>query len=117
MASSFNMKCVANNFKFLLTGLGKGFFNIFCGVLIQSNPEDVFSKIVGWTMVAAGCLFLFLSKVKKMSDEDLHRALSVMEHKDEMKDKAKSVGKSTAKAAGKAAYNNKEVIAKAAVDN
>ena len=60
-------------------------------------------------MVFVGCVFLFLSKVKKMSDEDLHRALSVMADKDAAKAKAKGkdIGKAGAKMAGKVAYDNR----------
>ena len=56
-------------------------------------------------MVGVGCIFLFLSKVKKMSDEDLHRALSVMA---DDKTAARAAAKSAAKFAGKAAYDNRE---------
>ena len=34
MGSSFNMKCIKTNFKFQMTGVGKGCFNIFCGILV-----------------------------------------------------------------------------------
>ena len=71
MASSFNMPCVRNNFFFLLTGVGKGCFNIFVGTLLMVNVDDVVSKIMGWVAVASGFVFLFLSKVKHMSDEEL----------------------------------------------
>jgi len=33
---------------------------------------------MGWAMILAGGVFIFLSKYKNMSDEDLHRSLSVM---------------------------------------
>ena len=44
-----------------------------------------------------------------MSDEDLHRALSVMADKDAAKAKAKGkdIGKAGAKMAGKVAYDNR----------
>ena len=58
--------------------------------------------------MASGCIFLFLSKVKKMEDEDLVRALSVYAEADKGKMK---------KGAKKAAHNNKDAIKKAAVDN
>ena len=77
MASTFMMPCVEQNFFFLLTGLGKGLFNIFVGTLLFLN-NNVMSNILAFSMIGSGIVFLFLSKVKKMSDEDLQRALSVM---------------------------------------
>jgi hypothetical protein len=37
MASSINMPCIARNFFFILTGKGKGLFNIFVGTLLFLN--------------------------------------------------------------------------------
>lgn len=71
MASSFNMPCVRNNFFFLLTGVGKGCFNIFVGTLLMVNIDDIISEIMGVIAVASGLLFLFLAKVKHMTDEEL----------------------------------------------
>ena len=56
--------------------MGKGLFNLFVGSLILIN-DDVFAKIVGACLIGSGILFLFLSKVKKLSDEDLLRATSI----------------------------------------
>ena len=107
MASSFGMPCIKRNFAFLLTGLGKGIFNIFVGTLLFTN-SDAGSKIMGWAMVASGCVFLFLSQVKKMTDEDMQRAISV--YADQNK-------KAMKKGAVKLANDNKEVIAQVAYDN
>lgn len=74
MASSFNMPCIERNFFFLLTGVGKGSFNIFVGVvLFVSDETNITNWIFGWAMIISGFIFIFLSKVKKMSDADLHR--------------------------------------------
>ena len=44
------------------------------------------NTIMGGSMIIGGLAFIFLSKVKNMSDEDLNRALSV--HADNTKDAA-----------------------------
>ena len=36
MAASFNMPCVKKNFMFLLTGIGRGAFNIYVGLILTS---------------------------------------------------------------------------------
>ena len=75
------MACVKRNFLFLMSGLGKGFFNIFIGTLLFLNHDsagktDMFNTIMGSAMIVGGLGFIFLSKVKNMSDEDMNRALS-----------------------------------------
>ena len=106
MASSFNMPCVEKNFLFLSTGMGKGVFNLFVGSLLFTitstpNQSHLVENIMGGAMIGSGCIFIFLSKVKKMEDEDLIRALSVYADAD------KANMKSGAK---KAAHDNKDVI-------
>ena len=90
------MPCVEKNFLFLSTGLGKGVFNFFVGSLLLTiktpgGDSDLVNEIMGASMMASGCIFVFLSKVKKMEDEDLVRALSVYADADKanMKKKAK----------------------------
>ncbi len=39
--------------------------------------DDLFSKIIAACLIASGFLFVFLSRVKKLSDEDLQRATSI----------------------------------------
>lgn len=91
MASSFNMPCVEKNFFFLCTGLGKGCFNVFVGSLLlinmRENQPEISQAIMGFSMIGSGLIFIFLSKVKKMEDDDLIRALSVYadENKAQMK--------------------------------
>ena len=77
MASSFNMPCVGRNFFFLMTGIGKGIFNIFVGTLLFLNENDGMATLMGWAMIGSGLAFIFLSKVKNMSDDDMQRALSI----------------------------------------
>ena len=66
-------------------------------------------------MLVAGAIFIFLSKYKQMSDEDLSRAVSVTR---------KSVANAMVKGArdnkeviGQVAYENRDVIAQVAYDN
>ena len=132
MASSFNMPCIEREFFFLMTGIGKGCFNIFVGFCLfisTADSENLLNTIMGYCMIVAGLIFLFLSKFKKMSDEDLHRSLSIMvSEKDSLKKGAKLLG-SKSKGLAKdiisnnkeeikqGLYDNKEVIAQAAADN
>ena len=91
-----------------MTGVGKGIFNCFVGTLLFLNEDDGMAQIMGWAMIGAGLAFIFLSKVKNMSDDDMQRALSVYgeANKAQMK-----------KAAVNTAKNNKDTIKQVAVDN
>ena len=74
------MPCVKTYFLFIMTGVGKGCFNIFVGGIMMFNAvsgANILYSICGWCLIASGFIFLFLSRVKKMSDEDLERAMSV----------------------------------------
>lgn len=73
MGSSVNMPCIGRNFFFLLTGVGKGVFNIFIGTLLFLNQPGAFSAsvVLGWTFIFSGLIFLLLSCCKKMSDDEL----------------------------------------------
>ena len=107
MASTFNMPCVKRNFMFLLTGIGKGIFNIMVGILLFVN-DSAPARLMGVAMIASGFAFLFLSKYKNMSDDDLNRAMSL--YTEQNKARAK-------KAAVNFAHNNKDAIAQAAYEN
>ena len=104
IASSFQMEVVRKNFLFLMTGTGKAAFNIFVGTLCFITSQKATSYIMGTAMILSGCVFIFFSKYKEMSDEDLNRAVSV------------SRGSVNA-ALAKTASNNKDVIYQAAYDN
>ena len=71
------MVMIKKNFLFLMTGVGKGVFNIFVGFLMIVKSQTAPSWLMGIAMILAGSLFIFLSKYKEMSDEDLNRAVSV----------------------------------------
>ena len=109
MASSFQMTCIRKNFLFLLTGVGKGVFNIFVGTVLFLDQDDLLFTIMGWAMILSGIIFVFLSKVKNMTDEDLDRALSIYSD-----GKTK---KNLQKGAVNLAKNNKGSIQKFAKDN
>ena len=128
MASTFMMSCVKRNFLFLLSGIGKGVFNIFIGTLLFLNHDsagktDIYNLMMGSALIVSGLIFIFLAKVKNMSDEDMTRALSV--YADADKNSASNVASNTwnnhkgdvKDAAMKAAVNNKDVIAQVARDN
>ena len=122
MASSFNMPCVEKNFLFLSTGMGKGVFNFFVGSLLLTITEvngNLVKDVMGCSMMGSGLIFVFLSKVKKMEDEDLVRALSVYADADKskMKNKAKQTAHDNKDVIKKAAVDNKDVIAQVAYDN
>ena len=86
LGSSFNMPCVARDFYFIQTGMGKGAFNVFCGLLLFVDVDNLFSAIMAVAMGASGIVFVFLSRCRHMSDEQLQRATSIA-HK-ELKKKA-----------------------------
>ena len=81
ICSSLNMRCIRRNFLFLMTGVGRGLFNIFVGSLLfftdQSNSTFTLAFFMGWFIMIGGLIFLFLSKFKQLSDEDINRAVSV----------------------------------------
>ena len=81
ICSSFGMRCIRRNFLFLMTGVGRGIFNIFVGSLLfftdQSTSTFTLSFFMGWFILVSGLIFLFLSKFKQLSDEDINRAISV----------------------------------------
>ena len=122
------MACVKRNFLFLLSGIGKGVFNIFIGTLLFLNHDSagktsIYNQAMGAALLVSGLIFIFLSKVKNMSDEDMTRALSV--YADADKKGASAAASNTWNnhkddvkgAAMKAAVNNKDVIAQVARDN
>ena len=104
MASSFNMPCIEKNFYFLMTGYGKGAFNILVGATLfiaSAGESAIGNEIMGWCMIFAGCVFIFLVRYKGMSDDDLHRSLSIMASE-----------KNTAKKAANALKYNTATLAK-----
>ena len=104
MASSFQMEFVRKNFLFLMTGFGKEIFNIFVGSLLFINEHSYGGALMGISMILVGCAFIFLSKYKQMSDEDLVRAVSVTR-------------KSVVNAGIGAVRNNQGIIRQAAEEN
>mgnify|MGYP001114192945 CR=1 FL=1 len=115
MASSFQMEFVRKNFLFLMTGFGKGIFNIFVGSMLFINQHSTGGAIMGFAMIAAGCIFIFLSKYKQMSDEDLVRAVSVT--RKSVNNAVIGVARDNQGVIRQAAYDNKDVIAQVAYDN
>ena len=77
------------------------------------------SSIAGWALIASGAAFLFLSKVKNMSDDEMQRALSVYaeENKASAKKNATDFAHNHKDDAKKLAYDNKDVIAAVAYEN
>ena len=119
MGSSFNMPCVARNFYFILTGIGKGCFNLFCGLLLFIDMDNMFSLIMGILMFSSGIIFIFLSRCRHMSDDQLQRATSIITG--DLKKKAAQDSLNYAKAhqdeIKQVAYDNKDVIAQVAYEN
>ena len=67
MGSSINLSCIGRNFFFLLTGVGKGLFNMFVGTLLFLNEStDTISaaNVMGWCLLVSGAVFLLLSCCK-----------------------------------------------------
>ena len=107
----------------ILTGGGKGLFNIFVGLLLYITAGDennkFFNILVGAFLVLSGIFFIFLSKCSNMTDEQLQRATSI--NADNLRKQAAkgavNLAKNNKDAIKKAAYDNKEVIAQVAYDN
>ena len=72
VGSTFNMPCIARNFYFILTGMGKGAFNLFIGFLIFCSG---YTGIIGFALavlyIFSGFFIVFLSYCKNMTDEHL----------------------------------------------
>ena len=118
MASVFMMPCVKTNFYFLMTGVGKGLFNIFTGTLLLLNVGSTASTIMGYSMIASGLVFIFLSKFKNMSDDEMIRALSLQTSEKNMaKGAAKKLATDNKEVIAKVAYDNREVIGNAYMEN
>ena len=82
ISSTFGLTCVRRNFLFMMTGAGRGFFNIFVGgtlFMTTSETDGFFSPgtMMGIGMLIGGSIFLFLSFFKNMNDEEISRAVSI----------------------------------------
>ena len=103
----------------MMTGVGRGCFNIFVGSLLffTNDKSKTFTAgfFMGWAMILCGCLFIFLSKFKQLSDEDINRAISVQ--KQSVANHVGTLAKNNEGAIKQAAYNNRDVIAQVAYDN
>ena len=80
ISSSFQMRCIRRNFLFMMTGVGRGSFNIYVGLILfltQGNDTNIANIIMGIAMIVAGSILLFLSKFKNLTDEEIMRAVSV----------------------------------------
>ena len=117
IASSFNMVCIRRNFLFMMTGIGKGFFNIFVGSMLFFNGDGTISAsfFMGWAMIIGGCIFIFLSRFRQLSDEDINRAVSIQ--KKSVFNAVGTVAHNNQGAIKKAAYDNQDVIGQVAYDN
>ena len=101
----------------MMTGVGRGCFNIYVGLLMFLTLGDkvIINYIMGIALIVSGLIFLFLSKFKHMSDEDINRAVSVQ--KKSVMNAALHHAKSSENAIKQAAFDNKDVIAKVAYEN
>ena len=77
ICASCGMRFIKNNYLFLMTGMGKGFFNVFVGSLLCSINKELLNLIMGPCIMGSGLIFIFLSMFKNMSDDELQRAVSV----------------------------------------
>ena len=116
IASSFQMVCVRRNFLFLMTGLGKGFFNILVGITLFFNSATLSpGYFMAWIMLAGGSIFIFLSRFRQISDEDINRAVSIQ--KKSVFNAVGNVAQKGGQAMKNAVYDNREQIAQTAYDN
>ena len=115
ICASCGMRFIKNNYLFLMTGMGKGFFNVFVGSLLCSINTELLNLIMGPCIMGSGLIFIFLSIFKNMSDDELQRAVSVQ--KSDMMNAGKKALINNKEAIYKTAYDNKDVIAEVAYDN
>ena len=113
IASSFGAKCIRRNFLFLMTGLGRGFFNFFVGtsLFMSGDPGKTITAnfFLGWAMVTSGLIFLFLSRYKRLSDEDINRAVSIQ--KKSVINSVSDMARRNQNSIKQAAWENREVVA------
>ena len=64
---------MASTFYLLLTGHGKGIFNLMIGSLLLINDEDWFSIILAACVGLTGIFFIALSCIRNLSDEGLDK--------------------------------------------
>ena len=81
VASSFGAKFVIENYLFIMTGKGRGLFNIFVGSLlfITTAKATIASLIMGIALCLAGFFILYLSCCNKMTDIEIQRNMSVQQ--------------------------------------
>ena len=91
------MKCIKNNFLFLLTGLGKGLFNIFVGCILfyttASNgtaKRSITTDIAGYVCIGSGLMLLFLSRFKMISEANIDDKKLEIKMVQDLQDKAKN---------------------------
>ena len=66
---------------FIMTGFGKGCFNIFAGLMLFFQAErgkitDP-NNIIGGVMTIVGVIFIVVSKMKDMDGDDIDRTASL----------------------------------------
>ena len=70
---------------------------------------------MGWFIMIGGLIFLFLSKYKQLSDEDINRAVSVQ--KKSVQGHVKQFARNNQEEIKTAAWNHREEIGSVAYDN
>ena len=117
VAASFGAKFVIENYLFIMTGKGRGLFNIFVGSLlfITTAKTTVASLIMGILLCLSGLFILYLSCCNKMTDVQIQRNFSV--NPPDARTVSQNAIKNNQGAIRNAAYDNREVIAQVAYDN
>merc|ERR1711935_111056 len=79
VASCFGAKFIINDYLFIMTGKGRGCFNIIVGLLIFiTNPRTTVPEyLMGFLLLFSGMFILFLTLCTKASNDDILRAMSV----------------------------------------
>ena len=68
---------MASTFYLLLTGHGKGIFNLMIGSLLLINNDDLFSKILAACVGLTGIFFIAFSCMRNLSDEALEKVTAI----------------------------------------
>jgi hypothetical protein len=119
LMSSFGLNIIKKNLLFMSSGYGKGFFNLFTGMLLFINNDTgktlTPNNIAGLAISVSGLIFICLSKFKDLSESDLDRHAS--HNRKEVYAAGMGVANKNQGLIKKAAYDNKDEIGKAAWNN
>ena len=76
MIALFDFDCIMNNFKFLRTVIGKGFFNLFvASMFLVGNGDSPWGYIMMGSLAACGIFYILVgcACINRYDDKDLKK--------------------------------------------